>query len=54
MTPVLAAKLAREANVQTLVLTHLPHFGDHRDLVKRAKEVFDGEVILAKAGLSFS
>ncbi|MFA9458105.1 MBL fold metallo-hydrolase [Halalkalibacter sp. AB-rgal2] len=54
MTPALAAELAREANVQTLVLTHLPHFGDHQDLVKEAKQGFDGEVILAKAGLSFS
>ncbi|WP_100333913.1 MBL fold metallo-hydrolase [Bacillus alkalisoli] len=46
-----AAKIAKEANVQKLLLTHLPHFGEHEQLVTEAKTLYDGEVSLAHAGL---
>jgi ribonuclease BN (tRNA processing enzyme) len=46
-----AARIASAANVSTLMLTHLPHFGELSDLVKDAKQHFDGEVLLASTGL---
>lgn len=45
-----AGRIARDANVGKLVLSHLPHFGNHLDLVKQAAEVFDGPVELAQTG----
>lgn len=51
-TPSYAAKLAQLANVKILVLTHLPHFGEHNELVKIAKAQFNGTVMLAKSGLT--
>lgn len=42
-----AGMLAKKANVKKLLLTHLPHFGNHEDLIKQAKEHFHGEIILA-------
>lgn len=49
-----AATIAKEAQVDTLVLTHLPHFGNVQDLVKEAKAVFEGDVFLAKEGWSWN
>ncbi|MGG1688090.1 MBL fold metallo-hydrolase [Pseudalkalibacillus sp. NRS-1564] len=46
-----AAKIAKEADVSTLMLTHLPHFGDLSELEMDAKQHFDGEVMLASTGL---
>ncbi|MBN2049669.1 MAG: MBL fold metallo-hydrolase [Spirochaetales bacterium] len=46
-----AGKTAREAGVKELVLTHLPHYGDHQDLVREAKEEFPGKVTLNTPGL---
>lgn len=43
--------IAERANVKQLILTHLPHFGDHQQLVKEAKEQFKGKVVLAEEGL---
>lgn len=51
MTSVEAATVAKEANVKSLVLTHLPHYGDLEQLIEEAKEVFDGEVLLARYDL---
>ncbi len=48
-----AATIAKEAKVQLLLLTHLPHFGNVQDLVLQAKEVFAGEVALAEEGWSW-
>ncbi|MRX73548.1 MBL fold metallo-hydrolase [Bacillus lacus] len=45
------AKLAREADVKEVILTHLPHFGNHDNLVKETKETYDGPVRLAASGL---
>ncbi|WNF35903.1 MBL fold metallo-hydrolase [Bacillaceae bacterium IKA-2] len=53
MTSLEAATIAKQANVQTLILTHLPHFGDHQQLIKEAKSIFAGEVALARKGLTY-
>ncbi|MBE3550823.1 MAG: MBL fold metallo-hydrolase [Brockia lithotrophica] len=51
MTSRQAGRLAREAGVRTLVLTHLPHEGIPTLLVEEAKAEFPGEVLLASPGL---
>jgi len=43
-------KLAHEANVKQLILTHLPQFGDLQQLVTEAGEHYDGPIHLAKMG----
>jgi len=48
-----AGKIAREADAGHLILSHLPHFGNHEDLVKQASEVFQGPVELARTGSSW-
>ncbi|MFA8439736.1 MBL fold metallo-hydrolase [Pueribacillus sp. YX66] len=53
MNSVEAASIAKEANVETLLLTHLPHFGNVNDLVLQAKKIFAGNVILAEESLSW-
>lgn len=40
-------ELAKKANVNKLILTHLPHFGNHEDLIAQAKQYYNGEIILA-------
>ena len=45
-----AGKVAAAAGVQHLVLTHLPHFGDHRQLIRQARKVYPGKIELAKTG----
>jgi len=52
MTSLEAAMIAKQTNVKTLILSHLPHFGDHQQLVKEAKSIFSGEVVLARKGLT--
>ena len=54
LTSVQAGKIARDAAVQTLVLTHLPHFGDHDDLVKQAGQIYKGDILVAKTGLQIT
>jgi ribonuclease BN (tRNA processing enzyme) len=51
LTSIQAGEIARDAAVQRLILTHLPHFGDRYDLVKQAAKVYTGEIELAKTGL---
>jgi ribonuclease BN (tRNA processing enzyme) len=51
MTSEEAAMIARDANVGELWLTHLPHFGDHSQLVREAEAVFRGNIQLARTGL---
>ena len=48
-----AGKIAADAGVRKLVLTHLPHFGDHRNLVKQARNQFNGPTELATTGKSW-
>lgn len=45
-----AGRIAAEAGAKHLVLTHLPHFGDHRLLAQQARNKFGGPVELAAAG----
>lgn len=45
-----AGRIAQEAHVKNLVLSHLPHFGNHADLVAQAAGVFNGPVKLAETG----
>ncbi|MGG3803327.1 MBL fold metallo-hydrolase [Metabacillus fastidiosus] len=40
-------ELAKNANVKQVLLTHLPHFGNHEDLVKEAGTVYTGKIELA-------
>ncbi len=47
-----AASIAQAASVKKLVLTHLPHFGDPKQLVTEAKSIFTGEIHLASKGLT--
>ena len=51
MNSIEAAMIAQKANVKQLILTHLPHFGLHQQLVEEAKTVFRGEIRLAEKGL---
>ena len=49
-----AATIAKGAGVKQLLLTHLPHFGEHDQLVKEAKELYTGQVVLASSGYEWS
>lgn len=51
MTSSEAARLAAAGEVEKLLLSHLPHFGEHKDLVTEAEKHFSGEVALAYEGL---
>jgi len=46
-------RIAAAAGVQHLVLTHLPHFGNHGRLVEQARKKFSGPVELATTGKSW-
>ncbi|RKD75660.1 ribonuclease BN (tRNA processing enzyme) [Sinobaca qinghaiensis] len=50
MNSVEAGRLAAHAEVKELLLTHLPHFGNHQQLVKEAASVYDGMIHLAASG----
>jgi len=45
-----AGHIAAAAGVQRLVLTHLPHFGNHGMLVEQARKKYKGTVELATTG----
>jgi ribonuclease BN (tRNA processing enzyme) len=45
-----AGQIAASAGVKHLVLTHLPHFGDHHTLLKQAAAKFSGKIELAATG----
>ncbi|MFA9555929.1 MBL fold metallo-hydrolase [Evansella sp. AB-rgal1] len=45
-----AATLAAKGNVNELLLTHLPHFGNHDNLVIESKKYYLGKVRLAATG----
>lgn len=51
MTSIQGAWIAKQANVETLILSHLPQYGDNQKLVKEAQTIFDKKVLLAKEGL---
>lgn len=46
-----AGDVAAEANVDTLVLTHLSPYHDRNGMIERAREAFDGEIHIAEQGL---
>ena len=48
-----AGRIAAAAGVNHLVLTHLPHFGNHGLLVEQARQQFKGTVELATTGKSW-
>ena len=45
-----AGRIADAAGVRQLVLTHLPHFGNHSTLVEQARKKYNGAVELATTG----
>lgn len=51
MTSIEAATIAQMAAVSTLILSHLPHFGVHQQLIKDAETIYEGKTILASKGL---
>src|SRR5690625_3266221 len=50
MTSIQGAHIAQQAYVDELLLSHLPHFGDHEQLVAEAKQYFTNAVHLAEEG----
>lgn len=44
--------LAKKANVETLILSHHPHFGDRSKLLEETSKHFPGNIELAYAGLA--
>ncbi|WP_082234696.1 MBL fold metallo-hydrolase [Halobacillus massiliensis] len=54
MTSEEAAKVAKQANTDTLWLSHLPHFGDLNMLKQEAADVYHGNIELAEEGLTWS
>jgi ribonuclease BN (tRNA processing enzyme) len=51
LSPAQAARYARDAGVDTLVLTHLWPTADREALLAEARAVWDGHVVLGTAGL---
>ncbi len=45
-----AGAVAAAGGVKQLVLSHLPHFGDHRLLLEQARKKFNGPIELADTG----
>jgi len=45
-----AGRLASLSRTKKLVLTHLPHFGDHRELLEEVQNEFSGPAELAGSG----
>ena len=50
MTSPDAGIVAAKANVKHLLLTHLPHFGNHQMLIEQAATYYTGPITLAKSG----
>jgi ribonuclease BN (tRNA processing enzyme) len=48
-----AGKIADKADVQLLLLTHLPHFGDLTQLKAEAGESFKREIAMARNAMEF-
>lgn len=51
MTSQEGAIIAEKAGVGELILSHLPHYGDHNDLLREAREIYKGKIQLAEEGL---
>ena len=50
MTSTEAGTLASKASVKQLMLTHLPHYGEHQQLVEEAAARYGGTLTLAESG----
>lgn len=50
MTSAEGGSIAEKANVKALVLSHLPQYGDNRQLVEEAGQYFKGSIQLAEEG----
>lgn len=48
-----SSTLAEKGEVKSLLLTHLPHFGEHEQLIVEAKKYFNGDIHMASTGLRF-
>lgn len=48
-----AGKIAEKADVQLLLLTHLPHYGDHDQLKREAGESFKRGIAIARNAMEF-
>ena len=46
--------ISKEANVKSLILTHLPHYGILENLIAEAKEKYNGIIYLAKKGMTLT
>ncbi|MFC4322288.1 MBL fold metallo-hydrolase [Litchfieldia salsa] len=53
MNSIEAGKIAEEAKVKNLLLTHLPHYGNHEILQHEAASIFNGNLFLARQGFIF-
>lgn len=51
MTSKDGAIIANKANVEELILSHLPQYGDNEQLVAEAEKYYDGKIQLAYEGL---
>lgn len=51
LTSLEVGDIASAANVGEVILTHLPHFGEHERLVEEVQSVYAGKVQLAYEGL---
>ena len=52
MTSIDGGNLAHAAQVEKLVLTHLPHYGNLEQLKEEAATMFKGSIVLAQNGLN--
>lgn len=52
MTSSCVGRLALSAYPQQLVLSHLPHHGDHQKLIEEVSKYYQGKITLAKSGLT--
>jgi ribonuclease BN (tRNA processing enzyme) len=46
--------LAARANIGKIILTHLPHFGEHERLVAEVGEIYNGDIELAYCGMKIT
>ena len=54
LTPSGVARIAREAGVERVVLTHIYPAADELDLKQEVGHGFDGKVLVAEDGMQFS
>lgn len=52
MTSECVATLAKKAEPHHVLLSHLPHYGDHAQLKKEVRYEYDGKVTIAQSGVT--